>query len=352
MDRLCFISDSVEGAGHIGRHLLGIFDTQCLPRRDLLSAKPAKHIVVDIDLADASYLFELKLWLARRPKDGRALFAVERGVRREAVQAYAMGATDLLERPLDRMTLLTKLLGDMEFPVGNSPDFSMKNSDGVLSAIEALQSIFDSVGSGSPVELKSAHSASGAVVSNIEADGLAHWIGVVRTHHNQTYQHCLLVTGVAAAFGRHLGFSSKDKQKLALAGLLHDLGKAGIPIGILEKSGPLDDDETEIMKRHPLLGVQALRGVQGLDPDMLDMVAHHHEYLDGSGYPHGLHAGDISDLVRLMTISDIYGALIERRSYKAPLPCKAAFQVLENMGPKLDMALVRQFQSFARTHTE
>jgi len=352
MDRISIISDSLERAGGIGRHLAGTFEPQFLTRQDLPRARPARHAIVDIDLADSSHLFELRLWLMRRPKKGKAIFAVEQGVRREAIQAYAVGATGLLERPLDRFKLLSKLLEESEPAVDSPATSSLENSDGFSAAIGALQSIFDSVASGSPIDLKLAQTAAESVVSNIEANGLAHWIQVVRRHHSQTYQHCLLVTGVATAFGRHLGFSSKDKQKLALAGLLHDLGKAGIPIAILEKPGPLDEDEIAIMKRHPQLGVDALQGMNGLDPDMLDMVVHHHEYLDGSGYPHGLTASELPDLVRLITISDVYGALIERRCYKAPLTYTAAFEALENMGPKLDKDLVRQFRSFAHTQTE
>jgi HD-GYP domain-containing protein (c-di-GMP phosphodiesterase class II) len=102
------------------------------------------------------------------------------------------------------------------------------------------------------------------------------------------------------------------------------------------------------MREHPRLGFEALQGVRGLDPDMLDMVIHHHEYLDGSGYPHGLEASELSDLVRMMTIADVFGALIERRAYRTPSSCEAAYQVLKNMGRKLDTDLVREFRPFAR----
>jgi putative nucleotidyltransferase with HDIG domain len=173
----------------------------------------------------------------------------------------------------------------------------------------------------------------------------------VRHHHSQTYQHCLLVTGVAVTFGRQLGFSNVDKRKLAFAGLLHDIGKAKIPLAILEKPGPLDAVETEVMKQHPLLGFETLRDMQGIDPDMLDMVVHHHEYLDGSGYPHGLEAHQLSDLVRMMTIADVFGALIERRSYKAPMAGAEAYQILENMGQRLDRDLLREFQPISRVNT-
>jgi len=84
---------------------------------------------------------------------------------------------------------------------------------------------------------------------------------------------------------------------------------------------------------------------------MLDMVVHHHEYLDGSGYPHRLHANEISDLVRTMTIADIYGALIERRSYKPPMSSAEAYQVLRDMGPKLDVDMVREFAAIAQSHS-
>ena len=126
--------------------------------------------------------------------------------------------------------------------------------------------------------------------------------------------------------------------------MLHDIGKARIPISILEKPGRLDKDELAVMRKHPEYGLDALKSVPGIDKDMLDMVLHHHEHLDGLGYPHGLQGSEISDLTRIMTISDIFGALIERRSYKEPMSGMDAYQILLDMGPKLDMDLVREFR--------
>ncbi len=226
MKRLSIISDSDDSAGDIGRQLAGMFEMQSFPSQDLPRAEPAKYTIVDIDLTDSSHLSDLRLWLMRRPKDGKAIFAVERGARLQAAQAYAVGATDLLERPLDRKRLVTKLLGDFGALVGNPAALSIGNSEGILAAVGAMETIFDSVVSGTPIELKIVHAAGETLVANIETEGLTHWIDVVRTHHSQTYQHCLPVTGVAVAFGRHLGFSSRDKQKLAFGGMLHDLGKA------------------------------------------------------------------------------------------------------------------------------
>ena len=80
------------------------------------------------------------------------------------------------------------------------------------------------------------------------------------------------------------------------------------------------------------------------------MVVHHHEYLDGSGYPHGLNARELTDLVRTITIADIFGALIERRSYKPPMSGEAAYKILKDMSTKLDPDLVREFQPISAAH--
>ncbi|HEY4403108.1 MAG TPA: HD domain-containing phosphohydrolase [Xanthobacteraceae bacterium] len=349
MDRLSVISDSVDRAEIIGRQLAGMFVTQSFVRNGFSHATPAKYTIVDIDLEDSSHLLDLRRWLELRPNRGKAVFVVEHGVRRQVAQAFAIGATDLVDRPIDRKALLTALLGEIGSLASDPAAFSIGTSDGISAGIGALQSIFASAVSGIPVDLNMVRAASETVVSHIEAEGLVRWIDIVRQHHSLTYQHCLLVTGVAVTFGRHLGFSSGDKRKLAFAGLLHDIGKAGVPVALLEKPGPLEGDEVSVMRHHPQLGFEALRGVLGLDPDMLDMVVHHHEYLDGSGYPHGLAGSELSDLVRMMTIADVFGALIERRAYRAASTCESAYQVLEDMGPKLDADLVRAFRPFAHT---
>lgn len=348
MDRLSIIADTVERAEDISRRLAGIFATQSFARHGLPQATPAINTIVDIDLEDSSHLPDLRFWLELRPKSGKAIFAVERGVRRQVVQAFAVGATHLVDRPIDRKALLTTLFGDSGSLIGDAAAPATENSDGISAGIGALQGIFASAAGGTPVDLKMVQSAGETVVSHIEGEGLVRWIDIVRRHHSLTYQHCLLVTGVAVTFGQHLGFSSADKQKLAFAGLLHDIGKAGVPVALLEKPSALKGEEIAVMRQHPLLGFEALQGMKGLDPDMLDMVVHHHEYLDGSGYPHGLAANELSDLVRMMTIADVFGALIERRAYRAPSTCEAAYQVLKNMGPKLDADLVREFRPFAR----
>jgi putative nucleotidyltransferase with HDIG domain len=348
MYRLSIISDSADSARYISGQLASVFAAQVIHRDGVPSADPTKYTFVDIDLGDSSNFSDLRLRLKPPPEARVVIFAVDEGVRHQAVQAYALGATDLVHRPIDGPTLLKKLLGDIGTLLGEAATLSNGRSAGVAAGVGALHSLFATACLGAPLDPASIDQAGETVVSNIEDEGLLQWMGIVRNHHGQTYQHCLLVTGVAVAFGQHLGFSSADRKKLAFAGLLHDVGKAKIPVAILEKAGPLDASEVEVMKQHPVLGFEALQNVPGLAPDMLDMVVHHHEYLDGSGYPHGLGADKLSDFVRLITIVDIFGALIERRSYKPPLSGAAAFAILQNMGGKLDKDILRAFRPIAQ----
>jgi putative nucleotidyltransferase with HDIG domain len=168
------------------------------------------------------------------------------------------------------------------------------------------------------------------------------WLRVVASFDDVTHRHCLSVAGLAAAFAGTLGLKESDSRHLVKGALLHDIGKAKIPLAILNKPAPLTLEERLEMDRHPALGHGMLLG-GNYDPLTLSVVRSHHEYLDGSGYPDGLRGRDIPDLVRLITICDIFAALIESRPYKAPKSVHEAYAILERMGPKLDTDLVRAF---------
>ncbi len=349
MDNLSLICDSLTDAQSIRQQLDGVFATFLLPVDRLTQAGPPEsYCVVSIDLTDPVQISGVRDWLRKRPKDAKAVFVTRKGSRLEALQAHALGATDLVHRPFEGKALLQKLYGDFESLAGPGPDFAIGSSPGVAAAFGALQNVFASACLGDPLDQTAIDAAGEAIVRQIESESLASWIEIVRKHHSQTYQHSLLVTGVVVAFGRQLGLSRRDLKRLAFAGILHDIGKSRIPVSVLEKPSPLDPKEQLVMKQHPLFGLDALKDVPGLPADIGETVVHHHEYLDGSGYPHGLSGGEISDLVRTLTIADVFAALIERRSYKPPLPGEKAYQVLLDMGPKLDKDLVREFRGIAR----
>jgi putative nucleotidyltransferase with HDIG domain len=347
MRHVTLIGDSRANAEVLRRQFAGVLDIDFAPLEQALGSNLGASTVFDIDLTNESRLLNLKEWLSRKPANAKAIFLTDKTSHLQHTRAYALGATDILHRPIDGRELLTKLWGDVASLSADPNNVAIGKSPAVSAAVYTLQSIFSSACLGGPLDSPSIKSAGNAIVGHVETQGLMAWIDTVRTHHSLTYQHCLLVTGLAVAFGQQIGVSRVDRQRLSFAGMLHDIGKARIPLAILEKPGRLDEDEMAVMKKHPQFGFDALGTMPTLPAEMLDMVVHHHEYLDGSGYPHGLHASEISDLVRMITIADVFGALIERRSYKPPLSGSAAYQILLDMGPKLDKDLVRAFQPVA-----
>jgi putative nucleotidyltransferase with HDIG domain len=213
---------------------------------------------------------------------------------------------------------------------------------GVARATAVLTRLFDGARSNDPVSLTRVDASLEPIISAVRDGGLTRWLDRVWTHDDATYQHCLLVAGVAAKFSLHLGFSTDDRHHFVRAALLHDLGKARIPLSILNKPGRLDETEMTIMRTHPVIGYEKLKGT-GCDDVTLGAVRHHHEMLDGTGYPDGLSGDAIGDTVRLMTICDIYSALTEKRVYKPAMPTSVAMAILSDMKGRLEDGLVQSF---------
>lgn len=142
-----------------------------------------------------------------------------------------------------------------------------------------------------------------------------------------TLGHADRVAGYAMELGRKLGVSGDDIQVLRKGGMLHDIGKLAIPDEILTKPGKFTPDEFNVMKRHPTLGCDICEKLKTIR-DALPIIRHHHEKLDGSGYPDGLKGTDIPPTVRIVTIVDIYDALRSKRSYKDAFSIDKTFQIM------------------------
>jgi putative nucleotidyltransferase with HDIG domain len=350
MYQVTVVADARADVDELPAQLAGIFDIQVTSVQEALRSNPGAVTLFDIDLTKSGVLPRVGEWLRRKPPSAKAVFLIDKASHLQQARASSLGATDILLRPLNGRELVTKLLGDVTSLSADPANHFIQKSPAVCAAVDSLRDIFSSACLGAELDTPSVKAAGDGIVSHVEAQGIAAWIETVRTHHSATYQHCLLVTGLAVAFGQQIRVPQADRQRLSLAGMLHDIGKARIPLDILEKPGRLTDDEMDVMKKHPQFGLNALATAAGLPSEMLDMVIHHHEYLDGSGYPHGLSGGEISDLVRMVTIADVFGALIERRSYKPPLSSTDAYAILVDMGPKLDKDLVRAFRPVTNLH--
>ena len=345
--RLLLASDNQEQSRELERILQSVSDVQTVSTSDLPDAPDQiAGVVVDINLRSAES--EQRVRNKLRHESYRAmprLFVLADALHHGSMQAWALGATDTISRPLDAAGILQRIRA--AFPDNHGFDATERGKTlnrGVEAAHEVMVKIFHKLPAGEPLRFSDVVQAENKILKAIKHCSLREWLTTVGCHHVETYRHCLFVTGFAVAFAQHLGMREDDQRRLVRAALLHDVGKAFIPTAILDKPGLLTDEEKNQMRRHPHLGYDALAVQGGYPPEMLDVVLHHHELLDGTGYPDGLRAEEISDIVRLITIVDIYTALIEQRPYRVPFTHAKAFATMEKMEGKLDMHLLHAFR--------
>jgi putative two-component system response regulator len=158
--------------------------------------------------------------------------------------------------------------------------------------------------------------------------------------------HSSRVPNYAVRFGKSLGLSEDNLETLRIGGLVHDIGKIGIPDHILFKPGPLDSEETRIVEQHSILGEQICAPLKSLR-HVLPVIRHHHERMNGSGYPDGLQGEQIPVNARILQIVDICDALTSDRSYRKKLSLPQALTVLYEEADRgwWDEALVSHFAS-------
>jgi HD-GYP domain-containing protein (c-di-GMP phosphodiesterase class II) len=139
----------------------------------------------------------------------------------------------------------------------------------------------------------------------------------LKTSDDYTYMHSVAVCALMVSLARQLQLTDADTREAGLAGLVHDLGKALMPLEVLNKPGALTAAEFAIMKGHPQAGHRLLLEGNGVGPIPLDVCLHHHEKINGKGYPHGLQGDAISLFAKMGAVCDVYDAITSNRPYKA-----------------------------------
>lgn len=167
----------------------------------------------------------------------------------------------------------------------------------------------------------------------------------LKTHDDYSYLHSVAVSALMLALARQLKLDERLVRIAGVGGLMHDLGKAFMPLEILNKPGRLTDEEFAIMKEHSDAGARALQD-GGCEPDVVDIALHHHERMDGRGYPHGLKDDEISLLARMGAVCDVYDAVTSVRPYKRPWDPAMAMREMARWDGHFDS---RVFNAFVKS---
>lgn len=168
---------------------------------------------------------------------------------------------------------------------------------------------------------------------------------LTRIRHRSAYQweHAINCAVIICGFGLYLGLKKETVEQMTLGALVHDAGLAKVSRAILEKSGPLTENEMGVVKKHVIWGIELCKR-DGFDsPIIIDMIANHHERLDGSGYPRGLTGDKISKLAKITAIVDVYDAMTGDRPYKKGEHPLKVFRFLMSHQAQFDQKLVQQF---------
>ena len=321
-----------------------------------LSAEDFKRsllVIIQVDLTDPEILRPLKEKLSIEARiNAPVLFLLDDFGRREVVQSNMLGATDYIVYPCPDNNFI-EVIGDLTSrAVESSWSKLSKTQEAALKvSLKVVENTFSNAAAGLEIAQDEVKESCDLIIQATAAEGLSGWMNAIRQHHNYTYRHCMMVCGYLVSFGMLLGVKKSDLQLLAVGGMLHDIGKSMTPHGILDKPAKLTQDEWVIMRDHAYYSGEILR-TSKWDDVMVDIAMHHHEKIDGSGYPHGLKGSQVSDLARMAAIADVFSGLVDKRSYKPSMNAEDALNIMLASEGHLDIPLVKAFRAVVLSDDE
>lgn len=233
-----------------------------------------------------------------------------------------------------------------EWPVQVAFDAELREAGSAHAALEgAIAEVMADLQQGRRLNLERLQAGVDAMVDSILRNPSAFvWLKEMKRRDAYAYQHAMGCAIWAANFGRHLGLERAELQTLALGGLLSDVGKTRLPGDLLARTGPLTLAEAELVRQHVQHSLEIAAHTPGLSPQIVEIIATHHERHDGSGYPHGLKGGQIPIFGRIMGVVDSYDAMTSVRPYaKSRSPHESVNELYQQRGRLFQAELVEQF---------
>ena len=207
---------------------------------------------------------------------------------------------------------------------------------------EGIQYIYANAGSDQLADTTN-NIASNLMTAINNNDAIAIDINALKTSDEYTFKHSVDVATMSMILAKQQGLSQKQIYEIGVAGLLHDIGKTKIPLEILNKPGKLTDEEFAVMKQHPVFGYHMINDKNEFSNEISLAILQHHEKMNGKGYPMGITGDKIDLFARLISVSDIYDALVTERPYKKPFSPRDAVEMIMSMTEELDINVMRCF---------
>ena len=213
-------------------------------------------------------------------------------------------------------------------PVTMEEEFPMARQ-AYFQALGVTREFINDIRAGRKVDVEKVHESVDQMIESIfrNRDSMVALLKL-KTYDEYTFTHCINVATLSVSLGRNMDFSREYLMELGLGGIYHDVGKTGIPTEILNKPGRLTAEEFEIVKRHPLIGFNIMEKYSKVPSPSLSVVRHHHERLDGQGYPDGKSGDQILPFIIISGLSDVYDALTSNRIYRHSLPPHEALKII------------------------
>ena len=187
------------------------------------------------------------------------------------------------------------------------------------------------------------HIANDLMKAISDNDAIAIDISALKVSDEYTFKHSVDVATMAMVIAKKHGMSEKEIQEIGISGLLHDVGKSQIPNEILNKAGRLTEEEFALMKQHSLFGFKILKEKDSISQAISLGVLQHHEKINGQGYPLGLKADQISPYAKVLSVADVYDALVTERPYKKAFSQNDAIEIIMSMTTDLDISIMESF---------
>ena len=236
--------------------------------------------------------------------------------------------------------------GDERYPIVTSVEEELKTArQGYDNTLDLVTNIMEDVKARRKIKIKAVRQQLQQMIASILRNPDAFlWLKQLKERDNYAYAHCVDASGLAIAFGRHLGLPQDELEHLAIGTLLFDIGKLQLPVELLHKQERLTDREYALIKRHVQIGTELVREMEGSNPHIVSVVLHHHERHDGRGYPRGVAGPQIPVNGRIAALVDCYDAITSERPYRPALSSCEAIKLLYDCRDKdFQSDMVEQF---------